>query len=307
MKTNQKLLILFLSLLVISACKQKTAYEREFEDQEKYNAIMAEAEKSDMTELNTPDGFSFDMTESAFDKEVAKRESAYIDSLTQYEGFAHYDWLLGTEHYAVDQVYLKEFQDDKLCSYEIDIKGRIVNDKFISITESDIDNVCNYYKSFLKKDFTFESLTRSVIGKTYVFAKNNMVITIVDEINSFDGKIEITYENRPVTAPIERERQALYESKRAESESYTTYSSVEVKNNLYDGGVKQVKEYLKYNYLRDPDSYESIEWSEVKRKDDGYYVRHKYRAKNGFGGYVVANQLFHLDFNGKVVDVKDLY
>ena len=45
----------------------------------------------------------------------------------------------------------------------------------------------------------------------------------------------------------------------------------------------------------------------VKRKDDGFYVRHKYRAKNGFGGYVVANQLFHLDFSGNVVDVKDLY
>ena len=59
--------------------------------------------------------------------------------------------------------------------------------------------------------------------------------------------------------------------------------------------------------VRDPDSYESIEWSEVKRKDDGFYVRHKYRAKNGFGGYVVTNQLFHLDFSGNVVDVKDLY
>jgi len=42
-------------------------------------------------------------------------------------------------------------------------------------------------------------------------------------------------------------------------------------------------------------------------KDDGYYVRHKYRAKNGFGGNVVSNQLFHLDFSGNVVDVKDLY
>lgn len=82
--------------------------------------------------------------------------------------------------------------------------------------------------------------------------------------------------------------------------------TVEVKNSGWDGSVKQVKDYLK-STLRDPDSYESIEWSEVKEKSDGYYVRHKYRAKNGFGGYVVANQLFHLDFSGNVVDVRDLY
>ena len=88
--------------------------------------------------------------------------------------------------------------------------------------------------------------------------------------------------------------------------SSTPTSSVEVKNNKWNGGVKQVENYLERT-LRDPDSYESIEWSEVKEKSDGYYVRHKYRAKNGFGGYVVANQLFHLDFSGNVVDVKDLF
>ena len=79
-----------------------------------------------------------------------------------------------------------------------------------------------------------------------------------------------------------------------------------MKNNKWNGGVKQGEDYLD-STLRDPDSYESIEWSEVKEKADGYYVRHKYRAKNGFGGMVVTNQLFHLDFSGNVVEVKDLY
>lgn len=97
-----------------------------------------------------------------------------------------------------------------------------------------------------------------------------------------------------------------YRSKQSETSSSTITSSAEVKNNKWNGGVKQVENYLERT-LRDPDSYESIEWSEVKEKADGYYVRHKYRAKNGFGGYVVANQLFHLDFSGNVVNVKDLY
>ena len=112
--------------------------------------------------------------------------------------------------------------------------------------------------------------------------------------------IKVKYENRPITAPIEREVEALLNEEMLEE------SSVEVKNNKWNGGVKQVEDYLERT-LPDPDSYESIEWSEVKEKADGYYVRHKYRAKKGFGGYVVANQLFHLDFSGNIVDVKDLY
>ena len=161
------------------------------------------------------------------------------------------------------------------------------------------------YKAFLVKDYTFDSLNLES-GQTYVFTKNNMAITIhkVSDMHA----IKVKYENRPVTAQIEREIEAFRKNEMHEesSPSFSTVSSVEVKNNKWNGGVKQVEDYLERT-LRDPDSYESIEWSEVKEKSDGYYVRHKYRAKNGFGGYVVANQLFHLDFSGNVIDVKDLY
>ena len=134
-----------------------------------------------------------------------------------------------------------------------------------------------------------------------LFSKDNLAITLTYDIN----EIRITYENRPVSGPLEAKRYAERQEQEKSSTS-TSIHHVDVKNNKWNGGVKQVEDYLERT-LRDPDSYESIEWSEVKRKDDGYYVRHKYRAKNGFGGYVVTNQLFHLDFNGKVVDVKDLF
>ncbi|MEA4937658.1 MAG: hypothetical protein VB102_13640 [Paludibacter sp.] len=81
-----------------------------------------------------------------------------------------------------------------------------------------------------------------------------------------------------------------------------------VRNNPFNSSVSQVKDYLKNDYLADPGSYESIEWSEVQEvsgKEYSYYVRHKYRAKNSYGGYVVANQLFFLDENGDVVAVED--
>lgn len=77
-----------------------------------------------------------------------------------------------------------------------------------------------------------------------------------------------------------------------------------VYNSSWDGSVRQVEIYLKSN-LRDPNSYEGIEWSKVQETSDGYSVRHKYRAKNGFGGYVVANQIFYMDADGNVTNVTD--
>lgn len=75
-----------------------------------------------------------------------------------------------------------------------------------------------------------------------------------------------------------------------------------VSNSAWNGGVYQVENYLK-NTLKDPDSYEGIEWSNVIKNNDGtFVVRHKYRAKNSFGGYVVSNQMFMLDARGKVID-----
>mgnify|MGYP001382673009 CR=1 FL=1 len=73
-----------------------------------------------------------------------------------------------------------------------------------------------------------------------------------------------------------------------------------VENSAWDGSVRQVERYLKSN-LKDPDSYQSIEWSAVsKSSGGGFMVRHKYRAKNSFGGYVIENQVFTLDAQGNV-------
>lgn len=88
------------------------------------------------------------------------------------------------------------------------------------------------------------------------------------------------------------------------SDSYSNTSSVQkVMNSPWDSSVYQVEKYLIHN-LNDPDSYEAIEWSKVmKISDDEYRVRHKYRAKNEYGGYVVENQIFVLDSEGNVINV----
>lgn len=76
-----------------------------------------------------------------------------------------------------------------------------------------------------------------------------------------------------------------------------------VSNSPWNASVWQVASYLKDN-LKDPKSFEAIEWSTVAKHDNGNFsVRCKYRAKNSFGGYVIENQIFTLDPKGNVIGV----
>lgn len=75
-----------------------------------------------------------------------------------------------------------------------------------------------------------------------------------------------------------------------------------VKNSEWDGSVVQVKRFLK-NTLNDPDSYDPVEWGQVVKdptNEGGYLVRHKYRARNAFGGMIMKHQIFKLDSLGNV-------
>ena len=82
----------------------------------------------------------------------------------------------------------------------------------------------------------------------------------------------------------------------------TPQGNAKVENSSWDGSVSQVKKYLKSSLI-DPDSYKSVEWGNVVKTNNGYMVRHKYKAKNSFGGYVMENNVFYLDFSGNVTSV----
>ena len=80
-----------------------------------------------------------------------------------------------------------------------------------------------------------------------------------------------------------------------------------VYNSGWDASVRQVKDYLKTNLL-DPNSYESINWGyvdKVNKENYTYVVRHKYRAKNSFGGYVIENKVFFLSNSGRIIYALD--
>ena len=87
--------------------------------------------------------------------------------------------------------------------------------------------------------------------------------------------------------------------------SFINNLSDPVKNSGLDASVYQVEQFLD-DHLKYPDSYESIEWSPVQKTENGYYyVRHKYRTRNGFGGMNIENKIFHLDKNGNVTGYTD--
>lgn len=81
-------------------------------------------------------------------------------------------------------------------------------------------------------------------------------------------------------------------------------------NSGWDYSVRQVEKYLK-STLNDPNSYESIKWFQVVDAGENsntfyrYYVKHHYRAKNAFGGYIIKRQIFYLDDQGNVLTSKD--
>lgn len=71
----------------------------------------------------------------------------------------------------------------------------------------------------------------------------------------------------------------------------------------YDGSFEEVKKYLA-DSLNDPRSVEYVEWSKVVMGDDGWNIRAKYRAKNGFGAIITKDQVFTVR-NGKVAWARD--
>ena len=86
--------------------------------------------------------------------------------------------------------------------------------------------------------------------------------------------------------------------------SYTQNSSPKVEQSVIDASVPQVKSYIK-SIAKNPDSIKFIEWSTLRTTNTGYEVRCKYSGTNSFGGVVTSNQIFILDKDGKVIEVRD--
>lgn len=175
-------------------------YER---DIRRYYTMMQDAVNSPIKELMTHEGFRFDMDEKEFKSLNEKRKSHVVDELYGTK----YDWQFGNVPYIGDLIYGAYFHEGKLCCYDITIYGRIINGNYTTLTDSDVKYICDIYKSFLRKDYTFKELPDLNFwskDQTYVFTKNNMAITL-RRWNDYRNNLTITCENRPISALIKGE------------------------------------------------------------------------------------------------------
>lgn len=90
------------------------------------------------------------------------------------------------------------------------------------------------------------------------------------------------------------------------STEYKKIDDTVFNNPKKNGEVWQVTEGIKTKLLKDPDSYDPIQWFQVvKDKEGNFTVRHRFRMKRPEGGYEDPVTLkFTVNPDGEVIDVK---
>lgn len=212
-----------------------------------------------------------------------------------YTGASYYEYRLKFEDDNFPLNVELFFYHDSL--YKIDIRQSTFNDR---ITEVPLKQQYDLAATF------FEDNSIDFGGRKEFYDKTHKQYTWN---TGADERVFWPDENHFIIIFNEKKLSALalkeYSNKYIQEARERAESGVKVENSTWDGSVSQLKKYLKNN-LSDPDSYESIEWSEVKNVDGKYIIRHKYRAKNALGGYVIKNQVFELNLNGDVISVSDI-
>lgn len=137
----------------------------------------------------------------------------------------------------------------------------------------------------------------------YAVSYQNEEVYIFDNMPKASNLPDYKTKNELASGQERFESLSNYEKKTEENKDQIELEGIkmQVKNSPNDGSVWQVKEYLK-RILKDPRSYESIEWGTVTKGNGEYTVRHRYRAKNSFGGYTIEEHIFHLNMFGDVID-----
>ncbi|WP_455662640.1 hypothetical protein [Pradoshia sp.] len=250
---------------------------------------IAESSTSHISEL--PLNFNFGMSSKEVESNLKSLISEGLISRPSYN--YEYKYILKSGdtipmdlnfHYHNDELYMLIFS----------LQGTFFSQELIKLIEEDITakldttyNRFSYSEEEYEQNFMF----------TKWFKENQCIF-----LRSAYGT-DIQYIDVPINKAVQNEENAkrMQEINRRIDREIKK-NGVKVENSAWDSSVSQVKEYL-MEYLKDPDSYESIGWSDVKEHDNGYTVRHIYRAKNSFGGYVRSDNLFYLDLQGNVTNV----
>lgn len=207
-----------------------------------------------------------------------------------------------------------EFYKNKLVKIDIKIAFRGHNKGAGAYNSLFLQLIEDYTNKYGKPDLDDRSnkLKYSsdwVKGRVFWIQNNRELILMKTNLGDLVHSVTLDFIDKRIEK--DQENDPEYQKEKADQlnriiESHRNDSNVEVKNSPLDGSVSQVKKYLKEN-LKNPKSFDAIEWSEVNKLPNGNYtVRCKYRAENSFGGLVISNQVFTINPNGEVIDVIDL-
>ena len=253
------------------------------------------ASEAPISETHLLDDFYFGMSEGQFDAANTKHEQTsfmtrkYKIGGVEFMGRASGSFSNGKDMYELDVVL------EKRCD----------NKEYVTI--HDFNAIVDTLKVAFGDNFAYLS-TEEPAKKypTHYWRKENLLIRLEANFEHENQEILMRFTNMPVMHAIQ-EGIRIKDKERNDRREKAIMASggVEITNSSYDGSVSQVKDYLKKN-LKDPKSYEGIEWSKVKEEPNGYSVYHKYRAKNSFGGYVIEAKVFYLDFGGNVIQVQNV-
>lgn len=280
----RKFLFVLCLIALITGCND-TKKQNELNEQKQYEATIV-AENSPITVSELPFNFQFGMSRNQVDSLLA----ILVDDSTirNYADMYYYDYKLQSGK-TVETDLNFGFYNDSLYSivFNISSYNQIINNELINEIDEDISSKLDSTYTKISHYEDYESgrmiFTKWFKGNQYIFLRKAL-FNDISFVNAPISKIVSDINEKKILDKIEKK------------------GDVKVENSAWDGSVSQVKKYLKSN-LKDPDSYESIEWGNVVETDNGYMVRHKYRAKNSFGGYMVENNVFYLDFQGNVISV----
>lgn len=303
------IIIAVISMIQISCKSEKESFvEKRDKEMSKAWTLLDYAEKCEEIDMNVPLGFVLGCFENEF--------YSHCEQLGKQYG--------GQKYGTMYQLYTKEFavQDSVLISHfnyfsdpntETDIVDEvsfILSDVGLYDTPK-IDKVINVLDEKLtdwdKAEF---NATEDVPSSKYdnynkFWVKNNLAVHL--EVNFHTTVISFMNTPKHGTKWIkEWTGETIQISEEVSKKIHERANLPKIQNSVWDGSVYQVKNYLKRS-LKDPDSYEGIEWSNVIENSNGTYtVRHKYRARNSFGGMVVENWMFVLDEHGNVISSSQL-
>lgn len=310
---NNIFLLLTITIGLFTSCNSDKKQDEITKDEVMENVnyaydLLSKARNSEELDSDILLGFKLNVNEKQYQsnlKELIKNNNGEIGNMSNFT----------TDYFGWKQkVYVSNFHYFSDPNTETDIVSSITfvfdelkwagNSKVVALRDSISKKFDNTWQVV---EYQLDTEKPKELSHYYKYwIKNNIVAEF-----AVDYSVTLEFHNAPKSYTFDRkhfydEIERYYKiSEKVKQEIKAQENKPKIANSPWDGSVYEVKSYLNKT-LKDPKSYEGIEWSNVTEKEGYFFVRHKYRAKNSFGGYVIETCIFKLDDNGSVIAVEKI-